>query len=88
MNTILLALSLTLLTSCSTTHHHHHYNDTIMKDYRIVNHHFVDHGDYIEVVVKHKPHLTKHERQKLRKWANIHYKHHKKRIHCKFVVVG
>ena len=87
MNTILLALSLIFLTSCSTTHHHH-YNDNIIKDHKIVNHHFIDRGDYIEVVVKHKPHLTKAERQRLKKWAHRHYKHHKKRVQCKFVIVG
>jgi len=91
MNTIIFAVAIALLSSCSTTNHHHHYGqqeDRIMDDRRIVHHNYVDYGDHIQVIVKHRPHLSKQERKRIKRWCHRHYGHHKKRISYKFVIVG
>ena len=91
MYVLVFAVGIALLSSCSTTHNHHHYGqsaDRIMQDHRIVHHDYIDYGDHIQVIVKHRPHLTRHERQRIRRWCNRHYGHHKKRISYKFVIVG
>ena len=90
MSTLLLASALAFLSSCSTTHHHHHYGhqeDRIMQDHRVVHHDYIDYGDHIQVIVKHKPRLTKQDRKRIKKWCRHHYRHHKKRIAYKFVIV-
>jgi hypothetical protein len=67
MNTLIFSAAIALLSSCSTTHHHHYgqNQDRIMEDRRIVHHDYVDYGDHIQVIVKHRPPLSKQERKKL-----------------------
>lgn len=87
MKNLLLALSIILLVSCTTTHNHYHKNDDnqyVRKE--VIHHSYVDRGDHIVVLVKHKNKLNKHQRHRLRKWCNSHYKHHKKRVSCQFVL--
>ena len=65
-----------------------HKEDRIMHDHRIVHHDYIDYGNHIQVIVKHRPHLTKYERKRIKRWCHRHYGHHKKRISYKFVIVG
>ena len=89
MNTLLCAITIVLLTSCSTTHNHHHYNnDPIVKDHRIVHHDYIDYGDHIQIIIKHRPHLTKKDRQRIKRWCHRHYGHHRKQMRFKFVIAG
>ena len=89
MNTLLCAITIVLLSSCSTTHNHRYYNDDlIIQDHRIVNHDYIDYGDYMQIIVKHRPHLTKQEKQRIKNWCRRHYGHHKKQLRFKFVIAG
>ena len=91
---IIYVLILVLLTSCSTSNHthqshkhkhkHHHGQ---LQHHKVINHNHIDRGDHIQIIIKHKPKLSKFERKQIRKWCRMHYKHHRKPIKCKFVVV-
>ena len=90
MKILFFAAAIGFLSSCSTTHHHHYHGEQenkIMQDHRIIHHDYIDHGDYIQVIVKHKPRLTKSEKKRIKRWCRHHYKGHKKRIAYKFVIV-
>lgn len=86
-----------ILTSCSTSHHSHkhkghnhhkHYQKhDRLNHHKVINHKHIDRGDYIQIIIKHEPRLSKNERKQIRKLCRIHYKHHNKPIKCKFVVV-
>ena len=87
MYIILFVMSLTLLSSCSTTTQHHR-NQSIIHSHRIVQHDYIDYGDYMQIIVKHRPHLTKQEKQRIKNWCRRHYGHHKKQLRFKFVIAG
>ena len=87
MKSIIIALSLFILTACSTTHNHYHIsNDDAYFHHEVSKHSHIDKGDHIVVVIKHKRKLNKKQKQRLRHWCHRHYKHHKKRIKCQFVL--
>ena len=89
MRSLLLALCIGFLTSCTTTHTHNHYHNENDDDYfrtEVINHSYHDRGDHIVVIVKHRHNLTKKQRQRLRRSCHRHYKHHRKRIKCQFVL--
>ena len=86
MKNLILAVSFTLLVSCSTTHNHYHNNEDEYVRQEVLNHSYIDNGDHIFVIVKHRNNLNKHQRQKLRHWCNRNYRHHKKRVKCQFVL--
>ena len=91
----LYVLILVLLTSCSTSNHtqqphkhnHKHHHHGKLQHHKVINHNHIDRGDHIQIIIKHKPRLSKFERKQIRKLCRMHYKHHKKPIKCKFVVV-
>ncbi len=89
MKSFLLVLCIGFLTSCTASHTHNHYHHQSDDDYfrnEVVNHSYHDRGDHIVVVVNHRHNLTKKQRQRLRRWCNRHYGHHRKRIKCQFVL--
>ena len=94
---IIYVLFLVFLTSCSTSNHSHqphkhkhnhkHHHHGQLQHHKVINHNYIDRGDHIQIIIKHKPRLSKFERKQIRKWCRMHYKHHRKPIKCKFVVV-
>ena len=92
---IIYVLILVLLTSCSTSNHtqqphkhnHKHHHHGKLQHHKVINHNHIDRGDHIQIIIKHKPRLSKYERKQIRKWCRVHYKHHNKPVKCKFVVV-
>ena len=100
MYRIIYILVILLLSSCSTSnqnhqghkhnqkHNHKHPHDHgKLNHHKVINHNHIDRGDHIQIIIKHRPRLSKFERKQIRKWCRSHYKHHKKPIKCKFVVV-
>jgi len=86
MKIFLISLSLIFLVSCSVTHNHYIDDDNAYAKYEIVKHSYVDNSNHIVVIIKHRHHLNKHQKQRLKRWCNRHYGHHKKRIKCQFVL--
>ena len=86
MKNFLLAAGIICLTSCTTTHNHYHQNDDAYVRSEVINHSYQNQGDHIVVVVKHRHNLSKSQRQRIRRWCNRHYGHHRKRIRCQFVL--
>ena len=85
-------------TSCSTSnpsskhkghnhHHKQHHNHGKLNHHKVINHQHVVRSDHVQIIIKHRPHLSKYERKQIRKWCRLHYKHHNKPVKCKFVVV-
>ena len=87
MKSIILLLTISFLASCTAAHNHYHYpdNDNYIQN-EIMNHSYVDYGNHIVVLVKHKHKLNKFQKQRLRKWCRNHYKHHNKQIKYKFIL--
>jgi hypothetical protein len=91
---IICILIIVFLTSCSTSNHspkhkghNHHHNHDKLNHHMVINHKHIDRGDHVQIIIKHKPRLSKYERKQIRKWCRVHYKHHNKPVKCKFVVV-
>ena len=93
---IICALTILLLSSCSTSnnhhkghkhHKHHHHNHGKLNHPKVITHNHFDKGGHVLVVVKHRPGLSRYERKQIRKWCHKHYRHHKKNIKFKFIVV-
>ena len=96
---IICALTILLLSSCSTSnnhprgnnqhkhHKHHHHNHEKLNHPKVISLNHFDKGNHVLIIIKHKPQLSKYERKQIRKWCHKHYHHHKKSIKFKFVVV-
>lgn len=85
MINILIVLITVFITSCSVAHNHYHVKDEYINN-KIVNHSFIDRGDHIIVIVKHRYKLKKYQKKRLKYWFNKHYKHHRKYIKYKFIL--
>ncbi len=86
MYILLITLLCVLLNSCSVTHNHYINDDNKYVEYEIINHSYVDNVDHIVIVVKHRHHLKRHQKQRLKRWCHKHYRHHKKKIRYKFIL--
>jgi hypothetical protein len=89
MRYLFLAITIVLLSSCSTTHHHHYDNEDkqMIAHPKILDHEYIDKGDYIVVIIKHKPKLSKQDRKRIKHWCRKHYGSHNKKMRFKFNVI-
>ena len=71
-------------------HHHdnHHHKHGGFQHHMVINHDYIEYGDHILVIIKHRPHLSNKERKKIKKWSHNHYRHHNKPVKFKFIVSG
>ena len=83
---ILIVLSVLFIsTSCTVSHNHYTVDDNYIKN-EVIDHSFIDKGNHLIIIMKHKHQLNKRQKQKIRRWCQKHYHHHKKRIKFKFIV--
>jgi hypothetical protein len=88
MRHLFLAITIVLLSSCSTTHHHYDNDHKGFATHpKVLDHEYIDKGDHILVIIKHKPKLSKQERKRIRRWCRKHYGHYNKKMRFKFNIV-
>ena len=82
---LLLFLTYVLFFSCHVTHNHY-INDIEYANKQNIQFSYLDKGDHIIVIVKHKRKLSYNQKQRLKRWHRKHHKRYKKNIKYKFVI--
>ena len=72
-------------TSCTIVNNHYSVDDKFIQN-EIIEHSFIDKGNHLIVIIKHKNQLNKKQKKRIKRWCHKHYHHYKKKIKFKFII--